>query len=61
MMAVLLPQDPMAQKLGSVMLGGFSKKSGHFEMVMLVVVVFIVLYVFDACEIGWIWSNYERW
>jgi len=51
----------MAQKLGSVMLGGFSKKSGHFEMVMLVVVVFIVLYVFDACEIGWIWSNYERW
>jgi len=61
MMAVLLPQDPRAQKLESVMLGGFSKKSGHVEMVVLVVVVFIVLYVFDACEIGWICGKYVRW
>ena len=46
-MAVLLPQDPKAQKLGSVMLGGLSRKSGHFDVVVLVVVVFIVLYIFD--------------
>lgn len=44
-MAVLLPQDPRAQKLGSVMLGGLSRKSGHFDVVVLVVVVFMVLYI----------------
>ena len=51
-MAVLLPQDPKAQKLGSVMLGGLSRKSGHFEVVvlLLIVVVFIVLYIFNADE-----------
>lgn len=48
-MAVLLPQEPRAQKLKVVMLGGLSRKSAHleFELVMfeLVVVLFILIFV----------------
>lgn len=37
------------------MLGGLSKKSGHFEEVVLVVFVFILLYVYDTDEFGMIY------
>jgi hypothetical protein len=62
-MAVLLPQEPKAQKLGSVMLGGLSRKSGHFNVVVLVVVVFIVLYVITVLVrlVGFVFgSKYMR-
>lgn len=48
-MAVLLPQEPRAQKLEAVMLGGLSRKSGHLEVELvvfeLIVVEFIVVFL----------------
>jgi hypothetical protein len=43
MMAVLLPQEPKAQKPMAVMLGGLSRKSGHLPVPLVMIVVFIVL------------------
>jgi hypothetical protein len=49
MMAVLLPQEPKAQK-PRVMLGGLSRNSGHLAVVLVMVVVFIVFDFFDIGE-----------
>jgi hypothetical protein len=50
MMAVLLPQEPKAQKPRAVILGGLSRKSGHLAVVLVMVVVFIVFNFFDIDE-----------